>query len=96
MIQKYRKKPVVIEAIQWNGSNELELKRFAGDSIRIDIVRESESLNEGRLIYKQTDVYVMTLEGETTLSKGSYLVKGINGEYYPCKPDIFDKTYEQI
>lgn len=79
MVKKYRKKPVIIEAIQWNGKNLTEIDNFVGGSLKI----EGSSL----VIY--------TLEGDMEASINDYIIKGVNGEFYPCKPDIFDKTYER-
>ena len=81
MIQKYRKKPVIIEAIQWAGDNIEEIKQFTKSSIT----------------YTGGDFfYVPTLEGVMKASLNDYIVKGIDGEYYPCKPNIFELTYELI
>ena len=78
MIQ-YRKKPVVIEAICWDGNIE-SLSAFPTKDI------ENVKLREGVL-------YIHTLEGEMKADIGDYIIKGIKGEYYPCKPDIFEATY---
>lgn len=91
----YQKKPVVIEAIQWTGKNHREMFDFLtnyefvnefisnnGDNFYID-----HSKVEGGLVIK-------TLEGEHIASIGDYIIKGIQGEFYPCKPDIFVDTYE--
>lgn len=83
--KKYRKKPVVIEAIQYNGKNEDEIEMFVGDALLgIDGAFDNPYL------------YIATLEGTMTASKGDYIIKGVDGEFYPCKPDIFKKTYEEI
>ena len=79
MVTKYRKKPVVIEAIQWNGKNLTEIDNFAGGSICI----------------KGTSLMIHTLEGDMEASINDYIIKGVDGEFYPCKPDIFSKTYEK-
>lgn len=79
MVQKYRKRPVVIEAVQWTGSNEKEVYDFAGDKYFLTPFRELK---------------IETLEGEMMASVGDFIIKGVNGEFYPCKPDIFEKTYE--
>ena len=76
---KYRKIPVVIEAVQWVGTNELEIKEFANDHAVVD---------------PYGTLYILTLEGVMYASTGDYIVKGVDGEFYPCKPDIFEKTYE--
>ena len=92
---KYRKKPVVIEAVQWTGENHREIWDFltgktgehmtaSGDNFYID-----HSKVKGGLIIK-------TLEGEHIASIGDFIIKGISGEFYPCKPDIFEKTYEAV
>ena len=78
---QYRKKPVVIEAIQWNGNNYNEIYKF---------------VTHYKIYPKLDTVIIPTLEGEMTASKGDYIIKGVNGEFYPCKPDIFDKTYEKV
>ena len=84
---KYRKKPVVIEAVQWN----------------VECYPEHEALivwGEGKIIPVLhegiTKLQVQTLEGPIYASKGDYIIKGISGEFYPCKPDIFEKTYEPV
>jgi hypothetical protein len=76
---KYRKKPVEIEAIKWDGTL-LELVGFVGES----------------LIIKSGEVCIHTLEGDMRISVGDYVIKGVQGEFYPCKPDIFHETYEEV
>ena len=78
-MKRYRKKPVVIEAVQFTGTNEREIAEFAGESF--------ELLFLGKRAIK-------TLEGYMKISVGDFIIKGVNGEFYPCKPDIFKKTYE--
>ena len=79
-VRKYRKKPVVIEAIRFTTVEALK-KAFP------DI-----------FVYKKykKKVVIQTLEGEMVISKGGYIIKGIKGEYYPCRPDIFEDTYERV
>ncbi len=94
-MSKWRKKPVVIDAVQWTGKNQREMFDFLtgqpdrfmkaeGDNFYIDHGRV-----EGGLVIK-------TLEGEHVASIGDYIIKGVNGEFYPCKPDVFSKTYERV
>lgn len=84
---KYRKKPVVVEAVQWTGDIESlgEIEKLQGFSFSkdeiVDIVRSDE-------------IRIRTLEGEMTASLGDYIIRGVHGEIYPCKPDIFEETYE--
>ncbi|MCO7128410.1 hypothetical protein NIE88_22060 [Sporolactobacillus shoreicorticis] len=86
---KYRKKPVVIEAVQWKPNEMLIydlMEQFGGlDEMRA----KSLGKKKGKLVIK-------TLEGEMTADDGDYIIRGINGEFYPCKPDIFHKTYEKV
>ena len=77
---KYRKKPVVIEAIKFDGRNYDELRHFVGNQL---------AMNDGFALS------IKTLEGEMIANVDDYIIKGVNGEFYPCKPDIFEKTYEK-
>jgi len=79
---KFKKKPVVIDAIQWKGNNLSEIAALGG-------AREygQDFLGE--------DLIIHTLEGNMTASKGDWIIKGVKGELYPCKPDIFEETYER-
>lgn len=77
---KYRKKPVVIEAIKYDGT---------GDSFE-----QIDEFTDGHLFTNQGNVFIETLEGNMKVSNGDYVIRGVNGEFYPCKPDIFGKTYE--
>lgn len=80
---KYAKKPVVIEAIQLSQYNTVEVLTFCNNS---EIIASNE---DGTISIK-------TLEGTMTASIGDYIIKGVKGEFYPCKPDIFEQTYERI
>ena len=85
---KYRKKPVIIEAIQFEDNSDriIEIHEFmGGDTIRVNY----EDKNN-------TYLKIETLEGIMKASVGDYIIKGVNGEFYPCKPDIFEKTYERV
>lgn len=82
---KYRKKPVVIEAIQWNsGDNIKKIQEWLGSNL----ISEAR---DGVVGY-----WVKTLEGNMMISWGDYIIQGVSGEFYPCKPDIFEKTYELV
>ena len=85
---KYRKKPVVIEAIQ-----------FIDDSETLLVIQEFMNNNDLIIDYKDFDdpkLKIETLEGIMNASLGDYIIKGIKGEFYPCKPDIFELTYEKV
>ena len=88
MIKKYRKKPIVIEAVKFENVEEVLhfLKVWLGKAylgIQTDMFSAANSIT------------IDTLEGQMTAKPGDYIIKGINGEFYPCKPDIFLKTYEE-
>lgn len=84
VIRRYRKKPVEIEAVQWNGgclADAMEIGELVGHRISIN--------GQGELI-------IDTLEGRMRASKGDFIIRGVRGEIYPCKPDIFELTYEAV
>jgi hypothetical protein len=86
---QYRKKPVVIEAIQYKGYMTDEVINFIGDSLISDSRWGDEC---GPVGY-----FIKTLEGTSyMLDRNDYIIKGVKGEYYPCKPDIFEMTYESV
>lgn len=80
-MRKYRKKPVIIEAIKYDGENKVEVQEFVGKYL--------DSTGKKQL-------KIDTLEGTMLANIGDYIIRGVNGEFYPCKPDIFEKTYEKI
>lgn len=84
---KYRKKPVVIEAVLFDGSE--------NSIIEIMNLKESETSAKS-LRVDAGDLLIHTLEGVMRASKGDYVIKGVQGELYPCKPDIFIATYEAV
>ena len=79
MSEKYRKKPVVVDVVQFDGDNYQECKDFIGDNF-------DNTMNCPN---------IKTLEGVMTVSIGDFIIKGVKGEFYPCKPDIFEQTYEK-
>ena len=87
--KKFEKRPVVIEAMQFTGDNAAEVARWCGGRIG------SEAKASDR-----TDVAywldIPTLEGVMKASLGDYIIRGVQGEFYPCKPDIFEATYEAV
>ncbi len=85
-VRTFRKKPVEIKAIQWAGGNLQDCIKFLGNSYG--------GYNADRTPNGKSELIVNTLEGFHKASKGDWLIQGVNGEHYPCKPDIFDKTYE--
>lgn len=83
---KYRKKPVVIEAIQFTNDNLEEIEAFIDTQIAV-------GLNTNGSV---TRIIIPTLEGNMIATIGDYIIRGIKGEYYPCKSDIFESTYEIV
>ena len=80
MTRAYRKKPVVVEAVRWTGENHGEMCEFIDPEVFE--------------ITPHVGLVIHTLEGDHHASPGDYIIKGVNGEFYPCKPDVFEKTYE--
>lgn len=89
---KFRKKPVVIEAVQWTGSNLEEVISFTG----LHPSANKWTWDEYCQVVKDRGLKIFTLEGRMDASIGDWIIKGVNGEFYPCKPDIFEKTYEAV
>ena len=83
---KFRKKPVVVEAMQWDGSVE------SIDEINSKFGKDVEYYAYEDGVYASC----ITLEDDLTVSPNDWIIKGIKGEVYPCKPDIFAATYEQV
>ena len=83
---KYRKKPVVVDAVRWHGTDDLEIAELCMElgNLYLPIERNDRSL------------IVSTLEGQMVADPGDYIIKGVKGEVYPCKPDIFEATYEKV
>lgn len=84
-VKKYRKKPVVIEALLWDGTNTGEVADFLQHSPVFHIGASGGN-----------KVVIKTLEGDITAATGDYIIKGAKGEFYLCKPDIFEATYEEV
>ena len=85
---KYRKKPVVIDAVQFTRDNFEDIKGFAGAA--------ATYFRTERCLNGKAYCSIQTLEGNMTATEGDYIIKGVNGEFYPCKPDIFEKTYDAV
>lgn len=96
-VAKYKKKPVVIEAVQLNWRNWNEICEFLGDIVSIENPARTVpdySDTTGELGNKYIELTIPTLEGDHIAKHGDYIIKGVKGEFYPCKPDIFEMTYE--
>jgi hypothetical protein len=78
---RFRKKPVVIEAMRWNPDRPSDVLDW--------------TLKNGCLrVVQGSDLIIPTLEGDHRADPGDWIIRGVAGEFYPCKPDIFDATYE--
>lgn len=88
MVKQYRTKPCEIKAIQLTKENAEEISKFT----------EGKAYNFRVSKYGNKILYcdVETLEGIMTATENDYIIKGLRGEYYPCKPDVFEKKYEEI
>lgn len=96
MIKKYVKKPVQIEAIQLTKDNIIEVFDFL-DGANYKETKSAEELEDfSKAMLEQGYIEIETLEGMMKASFGNYIIKGIKGEFYPCKPDIFISTYEEV
>lgn len=84
ILTSYRKQPVVIEAVQIREDNDEELMMFLDKhNAPFEIVGDHE-------------LVIHTLEGDMRASKGDWIIRGVKGEFYPCKPEIFSETYEEV
>lgn len=80
MIRQYKKKPIIISAVKWDGTN----------------LQEIFSFTNNKAMMKNNILIIPTLEGTMATDVGSYIIKGVKGEYYPCRGDIFEDTYEKV
>jgi len=87
----YRKKPVVVEAIYFSYEDFVYLRHDKYPMVDGDL---KDPLNPNSMTAQHPKIH--TLEGDMIVSDGDWIIKGVNGEYYPCKPDIFNKTYERV
>lgn len=79
---KYRKKPVIIDAVQFDGTNHDSIADFCSPQV----VKVGGGFT----------LMIPTMEGEMTANRNDWIIRGVKGEYYPCKPDIFTATYEPV
>jgi len=88
---KYMKLPVVVEAIKWTADNRQE----EDPKWLVDAIERGE-VTFKNFGFNSVEMTIYTLEGPITASRGDYIIQGVAGELYPCKPDIFEQTYEQV
>lgn len=93
MILKATKKPVEVSCIQWKGDNLKEVLEFTGKHPNFHKWFDSFEEYKDHVEADNNIFKIFTLEGVMEASVGDYIIRGVNGEHYPCKPDIFHKTY---
>lgn len=96
MSNKYRKKPVVIDALQLTRANAVKVYEWVHDCTAIKTDMDLYRWDDYLSIIECKGMKIPTLEGEMIASMGDYIIKGVQGEFYPCKPDIFEATYEVV
>ena len=89
---QYRKKPVVIEAIQYNNLNKKDIDEFVGKELVVTRVIPHDSDITGKRYF----LGIETLEGTMEVSPFDYVIKDVSGDFYPCQPGIFEQTYESV
>jgi hypothetical protein len=89
-VAKYRKKPVVIEAIEWTG----DAQAFSRWLSAVDHPRPDPTNQQRYFQFQGSRLAIVTLEGTMHAEPGDMVIRGVQGEFYPCKPDIFAATYE--
>ena len=95
MIKKYVKKPIPIEAVQWIGFNQKEIKEFTKGQVKF-VSHWVPVGSPSTMTEEIVDLYVHTLEGDMHANIGDYIIKGIHGEFYPCAQQIFNESYEEV
>lgn len=85
---RYRKKPVEIAAVHYDGANRDEVAAFMGQTGKVEETKlPGAGIHDGIVIH--------TLEGDMTTTVGDWIIRGVQGELYPCKPDVFAASYEE-
>ena len=85
MVKRFKKKPVVIEAIQWTGENFQEVSEFGAPLVSLVTKKDGSKV-----------LFCQTLEGPLKAKVNDWIIRGIENEIYPCRVDIFEKTYEEV
>ena len=94
MVRQYRKKSVCIEAVQFTRNNWDEVVSFTGGTAHTLTI--DRRINGVATCIIPTSVPIEFVEGQHIVTENDFIIKGVHGEFYPCKPDIFEKTYELV
>lgn len=95
MVKQYRKKPVVVDALLWDGENHRQMFDFLTGTTDEPIVTSGKNfVIEHNCVHG--GLVIRTLEGAMYANIGDYIIRGVKGEFYPCKPDIFEATYDHM
>ena len=96
-VKKYQKGPIIIEAIQLSLENWEDVCEFIQENlVRAVSVNKNGKYSYDCMEFEKIGCIIKTLEGDILAVEGDYIIKGVNGEYYPCKPNIFKKTYMEV
>ena len=85
---RYRKKPIEVEAVQFTEETRQQIIDWCDP--------RHTNMDDDGCLYETANLFIRTPEGEMMAQPGDYIIKGIAGEFYPCKPDIFEQTYEAV
>ena len=96
MIKSYAKKPVVIQALRWTGSNLKEIITFTDGPPDVRSEHVGMKWEEYKDLVEKEGLKIYTLEGKMNANVGDYIIKGVRGEFYPCRKDIFEETYLEV
>ena len=96
MPKKYRNKPVVIEAMQLRNNNVYQCMKFMENEPNFKCEMDKRKFDEYEEIVRDYGLPIRTLEGDIVAKTGDYIIKGVEGEFYSCKPGIFKKIYEEV
>lgn len=89
----FRKKPIEVQAMHFDTNNKVNNSQM--DSI-VNWINQGKDSGDRHAWHNDTNIFISTLEGEMRANVGDWIIKGVKGEFYPCKPDIFEETYERV
>lgn len=95
-MKKFMKKPAVIEAVLWTGKNLHEVITFTDGAPDLSSIMAVDKWGDYESLVEREGLKIYTLEGVMSASLGDWIIKGVRGEFYPCKPDIFEQTYAEV